>query len=94
MKNLKYNDLEIQDYFNNKLVRTKYVRQIFKYKTRMSKVLNNFKNSGKNECHLCFKNEDTQKHLLECEENEINNIEKINYQNIFSKNKSEIFSIN
>ena len=58
----------------------------------MSKVLNNFKNSGKNECPLCFKNEDTQEHLLECEENEIDNIEKINYQNIFSKNTSEIFS--
>ena len=45
MKNLKYSELEIQDYFKNKLVRTKYVIQIFRY--RMSKFLNNFKNSGK-----------------------------------------------
>ena len=92
MKNLKYSNLELQDYLKNSLVNSKYAKQIFKYRTRMTKVGNNFKNSGKNECPLCFKNVDSQEHLIDCENNILDDIEIIEYENIFSENTSEILS--
>ena len=46
MKNLNYTHLDMQNYFKSSFVNKKYDRQIFKYRTRMAKVSNNYKNSS------------------------------------------------
>ena len=96
MRHLKYGELEMQNYFkSDSSINTKLAREMFIYRTRMIKVRNNYKKSGKNECPLCNKNEDTQEHLLKCQKNtynikEIGTNNNISYTDIFSNNSSEI----
>ena len=42
MRHLKYNELEMKNYFKSNTINTKKAREIFKYRTRMIKVGNNF----------------------------------------------------
>jgi len=49
LKNLQYSEHKMQEtsseYLNNKTINRQNAKQIFKYRTRMAKVGNNFKNS-------------------------------------------------
>ena len=99
MNELKYFELEMQPYLKSKVIYKEQAQTIFRYRTRMVDVKNNFKNGNlTTSCLLCLKQnnieEDTQQHLLKCptvhkeDPKLISNT--VNYNDIFSRN---IFNI-
>ena len=67
--NLSYGKLKMRSYFKKKEISRQHASLIFKFRTRMIQVKNNFKNSNlKNMlCPVCLSGEeDTQEHLVSC----------------------------
>ena len=77
MKNLTYVKLQTQPYLLSNNFFPETANFLFRARTRMLDVKNNFKNSFDDDIHLCpicESDEDTQEHLIKCEmmNNEIN----------------------
>ena len=89
LKSLKYDKLKIQKYLKTNKITIKRKIVLFKARTRMLNVLNNFGQHAK--CPLCKIKEDDQTHLLDCLIIKINCPEILNnmnskYEDIFSDN--------
>ena len=86
MDNLNYAKINLQPYFKSNFYRQE-VQNLFKFRTRMAKVKNNFRNG--NEDNICpfqsCDNIDDQKHLLTCSAININTSTEVEeYLDIFS----------
>ena len=68
MKNLEYTELKIQDYFLLPGIRVDQARNIFKFRTRMAPMGENFRENKENViCPLCGEAPDNQEHFFNCE---------------------------
>ena len=69
MKGIKYDSLKIQNYMKNPNLNSGQIKNLFKFRTRMSKVKCNSKNkySESLNCPLCDRVLDTPEHLLQCD---------------------------
>ena len=69
LAHITYKELKIQHYLVDSRVESWVAKDIFKYRTRMSDVHENFQNSYsyKPNCPLCTKQKDDQIHLLKCD---------------------------
>ena len=67
VKHEMYNDLNGMSYLNDTRFTTEQAKLLFKFRTRMFDVRNNFRNNyACTSCPLCGVKEDTQEHLLNC----------------------------
>ena len=67
MTNLEYKELTIQNYFKNENISVKEAQNLFKFRTRVAKFRENFKNNYEvRTCHLCLVQPDTQAHCVQC----------------------------
>ena len=80
VKNLSYSKLELQPYLTEAKLPTRLKQLAFRWKTRMIRVGWNY--GVKEKCPLCLKADDTQTHLLQCEE--LKN-DSINYDHSYDK---------
>ena len=88
LNNLKYKKLQMQPYFKSKRLNTNQVKQLFKFRTRMSNVKGNFKSKYTKIGYICplkcGQYEDDQ-HLLKCSKTEIyRSNSEAKLENIFS----------
>ena len=68
MKNLEYNELKLQPYFILCGLKIEQARNIFKFRTRMTPLGENFRSNREYVfCPLCFKALDNQEHCFKCE---------------------------
>ena len=69
MSNVQYSELKIQDYLKSDCELSNDDKEIlFKFRTRMAKLKNNFKNMFKDVfCQLCQTDEECQSHLFYCD---------------------------
>ena len=82
MSNLTYRELNMQKYLKE-VSKKEDCQQIFKFRTRMIDVKENFKNQYVELlCPLCTRANDSQEHLLACTENTVDS-QQINYKDIF-----------
>ena len=95
LDNIHYSELKTQDYLLNNTVESWIAKDIFKFRTRMIDVHENFKNNYFYEvdCPLCHKAKDKQSHLITCEKlkgvcQSLN--QPIEYMDIFSKDTNKI----
>ena len=92
VKDIKYRKLETQSYIKNGGFNTEEIQFLYRLRTRMMDVKQNFKNMYDNNlCRLCQNDEETQQHLLECEKLLQNcpplyNDMLVKYEDIFSSN--------
>ena len=80
---------KIQNYLTNENTTVKQKKLLFLLRSRMYPVKMNFKQSYSDLlCSLCCKEEESQQHLLKCEEivndEEVRHMIKISYEDIFS----------
>ena len=64
-----YQSMDGMDYLNDSRLTPDLVNLLFKFRTRMYQVRNNFRNNYKESdilCPLCKSNNDTQEHLFDC----------------------------
>ena len=64
-----YTNLKGMDYTRDSRFTTEEVNTLFKFRTRMFNVRNNFRNQYRStnlQCPLCETSEDSQEHLFEC----------------------------
>ena len=67
MMNLDYKELKIQNYFKDENISVKEAQNLFKFRTRVAKFKENFKNSHEvRTCPLCLIESDTQAHCFQC----------------------------
>ena len=91
--NTKLEWLEMQNYSKSNEIRIELeeAQEIFKMRSRMSDVKNNFRGKYENfECNICSTKEyETQQHILECKEinkRKTQNNKPPEYENLFSRN--------
>ena len=87
MDNLFYTEIKLQNYLNNDKISVKEAKNLYRFRTRVAKFNENFKNSYNGiACPLCLVMPDTQAHCVQCPElrNKVNIIG--NYSDIFSDN--------
>ena len=65
LKNIKYEKLEMQTYLKSQKISLIKKRVLFKARTRMLNVQNNF--GKKSQCPLCKLNDNDQSHLIDFE---------------------------
>ena len=99
VKDLQYKKLEIQNYMKQRSFKTQEIHLLFKLRTRMLQVKNNFKNQHENiQCDLCNEAEETQEHLLDCQTiidncEELYNDSTVQYNDIFSQNPNKLLKV-
>ena len=87
MINLEYDELKTQNYCFMKGLKISEIQNVFKYRTRMTKVAGNFKGKeGVSQCPLCGKHPDVQQLLTSCEAIREKLEIKVDIKNIFSDN--------
>ena len=95
LNNIEYKEFKMQNYFVDNRVESWVAKNIFKFRTRMTEVKENFKNNYKNEsvCPLCKdpSQKDDQSHLLKCPKLKENGHIKRNYFDIFSEDILKIY---
>ena len=80
-----YHNLKGMKYFNDPRFSTEETKLLFKFRTRMFSVRNNFRNNYDSTlCPLCAKEVDSQEHLLTCSVIKCYHSTAINYEDIFS----------
>ena len=92
MEKIEFNKLRCKSYLNDPRITPSEAKLLFKLRTRMFPVKENFKNKikkhGQNfNCEICKTEKDTQKHLLQCQVlkaivPELNDT-KVKYEDIF-----------
>ena len=95
MANLEYKELKIQNYFKNENISVKGAQNLFKFRTRVAKFKENYKNNYEvRSCPLCLVQPDTQAHCVQCPVVKENVNIQGDYQEIFTnKISSEISEI-
>ena len=97
MDNLSYKKLDMKSYLKCSSSFSKKASSLFRYRTNMADVKMNFKNKYSSFSLLCpmgCEKEDSQLHLLECEDlNDISKHDEINYMDIFSENSSKSLEV-
>ena len=93
-----YTDLNGMTYMNDPRFTPDLVTILFKLRTRMFNVRNNFRNNyvqSNTLCPLCSSSEDSQEHLLECDiiKNNVNNNKDSVYEDIFSDDPEKLHNI-
>ena len=89
---LSYSKLKMQKYLkgNKNNIKIEEAQMIFKLRSRMADVKVNFRNKYEVlECDICKDEEETQKHILECDEilkNTNKNIKETEYDELFKDN--------
>ena len=66
MSDLSYGNLEMQPYLYDDRLPTRLKQQLFRWRTKMVKVGWNY--GKKEKCPICSSSDDTQSHLLDCDE--------------------------
>ena len=67
MRNLFYTELKIQEYLKDDRITTSQARAVFRYKTRMANLPENFKGGAETKpCPMCKDALDTQQHSFNC----------------------------
>ena len=67
MQNLEYEELKIQNYFNQKELSLIEIQNVFRFRTRMIRVGDNYRGLGDSLlCPLCEIHPDNQTHLFHC----------------------------
>ena len=95
LDNIEYKEFKIQDYFVDDRIESWIAKEIFKFRTRMTQVNENFKNNFQYEsiCPICKdpNENDDQNHLLNCKKlNDLCPIKR-NYFDIFSNDIIKIY---
>ena len=96
VKEIKYKIFQMQKYLTSCEVKItqEEAQNIFKLRTRVTDVKCNYKGKYESfECEICTKDEETQKHILNCEKLNQHYENKIEYEDIFHgniRNKIEI----
>ena len=68
MNNLEYKELKTQNYFFINGLKIEEIQNVFKFRTRMTKIGGNYKGKeGVNKCPLCDEHMDVQEMLINCE---------------------------
>ena len=92
-----YEDLEGSPYFTDHRFTPNLVNTLFKMRTRMFDVRNNFRNmyASDAKCPLCQEGCDTQEHLLKCETllEAYGKPVLVEYEDIFSKNTDALLKV-
>ena len=93
MDNLEYVELKIQNYLKDEEISVKEAQNLYRYRTRVAKFKENFKNSYVGiACPLCLVQPDTQAHCVQCPEIKDNVTVKGTYSDIFSDDISSDIS--
>ena len=91
-----YKDLDGMAYFDDARFTPDLSNLLFKFRTRMFNVRNNFRNHYKTNllCPLCSEEEDSQEHLLKCKiiVEELN-WNEYRYQDVFSEDPDVLLNI-
>ena len=95
MDDLAYDKLEMKPYFKSQNLYVKEVRNIFKFRTRMSDVKINFSSQYENlNCSLGCDKIESQEHIINCDKIGSNlNIDDVVYQDIFSNDIQKLKNI-
>ena len=83
MSCVSYNSFKLQSYFSTSIVSAKQAKSIYKFRTHMANVKDNFHsmyNESNLSCPDCQQNLDTQQHLLDHSDQDIDHTK---YSNIF-----------
>jgi hypothetical protein len=93
-----YSDLEGSKHYNDPKFSPDIVSVLFRFRTRMYLVKNNFRNNYENTdtlCPLCKSGNDSQEHLLECivVNQEYGHPIKYKHSDIFSNNMDTLFGV-
>ena len=95
MQHLKYYELKLQEYLKNDKISATKKKILFKFRTRMVNVGNNFGNHK--ECPFCKLDEDSQQHMFECFVMKLKNHKIFHtdqtYENIFNITSKNIINI-
>ena len=87
--NLKYSKLKMRNYLkaNRFRISLEECQEIFKIRSRVTDVKINFRGKYENlECDICKKQEESQKHILECSEiMKEDGFKKVEYEQIFEE---------
>ena len=90
MGNLQYEGLKIQNYLKNGNITVKEAQNLFKYRTKVARFKENFKNNYvESGCPLCHDQPDTQAHCVQCPIVKENVNIKGDYSEIFSEEISK-----
>ena len=96
VNNEAYENLEGMVYFEDTRFTPDLSNLLFKFRTRMFNVRNNFRNQYRTNllCPLCNENEDSQEHLLKCKiiTKELGSVQ-CQYEDIFSKDPECLLKI-
>ena len=90
--NLVYGKLQMREYLQSENLNINQKKLIFKIRTRMFFVKENYK-LGKNKnmnCPCCNKSEDTQNHLINCEKITKSNVDSSEFSSLFGNNVEKI----
>ena len=92
--NLGYGSLKSRSYLKSAKINANQAKTIFRIRTRMLKVKNNFKNGSVNtKCPICKNGEDSQEHVfIECKMLG-ERLSKKEYFSIFSENEEEMANV-
>ena len=92
--NLGYGKLKMRSYLKSKKINSKQAKIVFKIRTRMINVKNNFKNgSSDTNCSICDDGIETQEHIfIECKMLG-DRLTKKEYMSLFGEDDEEIASI-
>ena len=92
-----YIDLNGMSYFSNNRFTPDLANLLFKFRTRMFNVRNNFRNNYKQQstlCPVCEDGEDSQEHLFDCKPiQEIVDTRDCEYEDIFSTDVDTLFNV-
>ena len=92
-----YIDLDGMSYFSNNRFTPDLANLLFKFRTRMFNVRNNFRNNYKQQstlCPVCEDGEDSQEHLFDCKPiQEIVDTHDCEYEDIFSTDVDTLFKV-
>ena len=93
-----YCDCEGLDHYNDERFRPDLINILFKFRTRMFLVKNNFRNNYTNNntlCPVCNDQEDTQEHLFECKKimDVYEGTKQFGYNDIFSHNADNLLGV-
>ena len=89
MDKLDYSELKLASYFKLPGLNIRELRDIFKFRVRMSQFGENFRGNGENvSCPLCLSHIDTQNMMFDCPELKEKGIQKLDDSEIYTDNIS------
>ena len=93
-ENLMYGNLEIRSYLTSNQINSKQAQSIFRIRTRMTNVKNNYKQSYNDLlCPCCNLEQDTQEHMMMHCKKMTHNISKKEYYSLFGQNEEDMAKV-